>query len=252
MLRWRRPSGLRDERPIGAIPRWVTVGFVALLAVQVGLRVVSPAPRAAAVDLEAPPPIAVLRVASLGEPAAFAYGGALRLQAFDSQPGISLPYALLDYGRIERWLEALLALDPAAQYPLVMASHLYAQVGGQPEKQRAMSEFVHREFLRDPDHRWPWLAHMAIMARHRLHDLPRAIRYADAIRDHATGPGVPSWARQMHIFLREDAGEVEAAKTLLGGLLASGTITDPREIAFLTERLNAMVGDENSTRPSKP
>ena len=112
MLRWRRPFGLRDERPIGAIPRWVTAGFVALLAVQVGLRVVSPAPRAAAVDLEAPPPVPVLQVASLGEPAALAYGGALRLQAFDSQPGISLPYALLDYGRIERWLEALLALDP--------------------------------------------------------------------------------------------------------------------------------------------
>ena len=51
MLRWRRPFGLRDERPIGAIPRWVTAGFVALLALQIVLRAVSPAPRAAAVDL---------------------------------------------------------------------------------------------------------------------------------------------------------------------------------------------------------
>lgn len=252
MSRWRRTGGPRDERPVGAIPRSITAGFVALLALQVALRAFSPAPRAAAVDLEAPPRVSTLRVASLGEPAALAYGGALRLQAFDSQPGISLPYAALDYGRLERWLEVLLALDPAAQYPLVMASHLYAQVGGQPDKQRSMSEFVYREFLRDPDRRWPWLAHVAIMARHRLHDLPRAIRYADAIRDHAKGSGVPSWARQMHIFLREDAGEVEAAKALLGGLLASGTITDPREIAFLTERLHAMTGDENSTRPSKP
>jgi hypothetical protein len=252
MSRWRRTGGPRDERPVGAIPRSITAGFVALLALQVALRAFSPAPRAAAVDLDAPPRVSTLRVASLGEPAALAYGGALRLQAFDSQPGISLPYAALDYGRLERWLEVLLALDPAAQYPLVMASHLYAQVGGQPDKQRSMSEFVYREFLRDPDRRWPWLAHVAIMARHRLHDLPRAIRYADAIRDHAKGSGVPSWARQMHIFLREDAGEVEAAKALLGGLLASGTITDPREIAFLTERLHAMAGDENSTRPSKP
>ncbi len=248
----RAPWSGRDERAIGAIPRIVPAAFVLLLATQIALRLTAPPPVAAAVDLEPPPPLAVLRVAALGEPIALGYAGALRLQAFDNQPGISIPYAQLDYARIERWLAALLALDPAAQYPLVMASHLYAQVWGRPDKQRSMSEFVYRAFLADPDRRWPWLAHVAIMARHRLHDLPLAIRYADAIRDRATGPGVPSWARQMHIFLREDAGEVEAAKALLGGLLASGTVTDPHEIAFLTERLHAMSNDETSTPPSKP
>jgi hypothetical protein len=133
-----------------------------------------------------------------------------------------------------------------------MASHVYAQVSGSPERQRAMAEFVFREFPHDPARRWPWLAHVAIMARHRLGDMPVAIRYADAIRDHANLPEVPAWARQMHIFLREDAGERDAARALLGGLLASGTVTDPHEIAFLTSRLDAMENVENSTPVTKP
>jgi hypothetical protein len=240
------------ERPLGAVPRWVQGALLGGVAVEIAVRLVIGNPGARAVDLEPPPGIGAMRAAAMGEPIALAYGAALRLQSFDNQPGVSLPFASLDYDRVEQWLASLLALDPVSQYPLVMASHLYAQVSGSPERQRAMAAFVHREFLRDPGRRWPWLAHVAIMARHRLGDMPLAIRYADAIRDHANLPTVPAWARQMHIFLREDAGEREAARALLGGLLASGTVTEPHEIAFLTSRLEAMQSVGYSTPPTKP
>jgi hypothetical protein len=41
-------------------------------------------------------------------------------------------------------------------------------------------------------------------------------------------------------------GEHEAAKILLGGLLASGTVQDPHEIAFLMGRLDALEKAEKS------
>lgn len=224
------------ERPFSVVPPAVLAMLALVLAAQIALRI-SAATRAEAVPLESPPPLAALRIADLGEPEAFAYAAALRLQAFDNQPGISIPFARLDYGHLEAWLATLLRLDPGGVYALQLATYVYGQVG-QPEKQRAMCEFVYREFLRDPSRRWPMAAHVTIMAKHRLSDLPLAIRYADGLRDHATGPDVPAWVRQMHIFLRADVGEIESAKALLGGLLASGTVTDPREIAFLTERLH--------------
>jgi hypothetical protein len=186
-----------------------------------------------------------------GDTAGAGYALALYLQAFDNQPGISLPFASLDYGRVEGWLSTILAIDPSTQYPLLMATHLYGQVLTRPDKQRRMAEYVYARFLEDPDRRWSWLAHMAIMAKHRLGDARLAIRYADAIRDHARGPTVPSWARQMHIFLREDIGEVESARALLGGLLDSGVVTDPREFEFLSERLKAMSGVGNSSPVTK-
>ena len=55
--------------------------------------------------------------------------------------------------------------------------------------------------------------------------MPLALRYAQDITQYARGAS--DWARQMRIFILEDMGEVESAKILLGGLLASGEVTDP-------------------------
>lgn len=206
-----------------------------LLALQIGWRMSQPAPAASAESLAPPPTNAILRAASLGEPVPLAGLLALRLQAFDNQPGVSIPYAQLDYARVEAWLAALLQLDPRADYPLLMASHLYAQVPD-AAKQRAMLDFTQRAFLDDPDRRWRWLAHAALVAKHRLRDLPLALQYARTVAEHARGPGVPHWAQQMPIFILEDMGELEAAKIELGALLATGAITDPQEKHFLTER----------------
>lgn len=241
----------RDERPVASVPRWIVAGLAATLVVQVLVRALAAPPHATATDLPLPPSTSALRVLSVGEPIVVAQVMSLYLQAFDSQPGVSIPFAALDYVRVAAWLQRALELDPAGQYPLLMASHLYAQVAHRPEKQRQMFEFVYRQFLLDPDRRWRWLAHAAIMAKHRLHDERLALRYANAIRDHARGAEVPSWAKQMHIFILEDMGEVEAARILLGGLLASGTVTDPHELRFLTERLRAMESVDGSTPVSK-
>jgi hypothetical protein len=99
---------------------------------------------------------------------------------------------------------------------------------------------VHERFLADPDRRWPWLAHAALVAKHRLKDLALARRYAQAIDRHTRAGDVPLWARQMEIFILEDMGELEAAKIMLGGLLESGQIDDPAEAAFLKQRLDAL------------
>ena len=103
-----------------------------------------------------------------------------------------------------------------------------------------MLELIHEQFLLDPDRRWPWLAHAALLAKHRLKDLPLARRYAAAIDRHTTAADVPLWARQMQIFILEDMNELEAARIMLGGLLASGRITDPAELEFLKQRLHEL------------
>jgi hypothetical protein len=103
-----------------------------------------------------------------------------------------------------------------------------------------MTEFVYQQFAVDPNRRWPWLAHAAFVAKHRLKDLPLARKYAQALRLQATGPEVPAWVQQMEIFLMEDLNEFEGARVLLGGLLQSGRITDPNEIAFLSRRLEQL------------
>jgi len=227
---------VRDERPIFAVPILTIVVLLAALTAQIALYASQSPPAARAAPLPSPPSAALLNALAFGEPIATAKLTMLWLQSFDNQPGISLPFAALDYTKLAGWLEAILALDPDAAYPLLAASRIYAEVP-EAERQRAMLDFVERAFLEDPNQRWPALAHAVYVAKHRLGDPDRALRYAQALADRATGPDVPEWARQMVIFVLEDRGEIEAAKILLGGLLASGRITDPHEQWFLSQRL---------------
>lgn len=229
----------REERPLADVPRRVGLALALALALQAGVHLALPGPASVVRALPPPPDAARLRLLAMGEPVAASRLAMLWLQAFDNQPGVSLPLRALDYARLRGWLEAILALDPASSYPLLSAARLYGEFA-LPAQQRQMLDFVHQAFLEAPAQRWQWLAHAVYIARHRLQDQPLALHYARAIAEH-TGPGqAPSWARQMHIFVLEDMGRDEAAKVLLGGLLASGEVTDPGELAFLQARLAAL------------
>lgn len=240
--------GATEERSLRTVPHGIVWLLATALAAQLWWHAQGPQPEARAADLPPAPQVGVLRGASLGEPVAAAQMLLLYLQAYDNQPGISIPFADLDYVRVMAWLEAALHLDSRTGYPLMMASQLYGQVPD-PAKQRTMCDFVHARFLEAPDLRWRWLAHCAIMAKHRLRDPGLALRYAADITRHAGGAS--GWARQMQVFILEDLGETESARVLLGGLLANDEVQDPAELHFLTERLKTLESGEKPPPSSK-
>lgn len=243
----------RDERPLSAVPGWVWAALALALVAQIGWHSArAPAPRTAS-DLPPEPSPGVLRLASFGEPAAAARLAMLYVQSFDLRAGNDIPYRDLDYGRLIGWLSAILATDPRSQYPLFAAARIYAE-NPDPRKARMALEFVYREFLKDPNRRWRWLAHAALLAKYRLKDPPLALRYATAVDRLTTAPDVPVWAKQMRLFILEDMDELQAAKVMLGGLLASGQIKDPAELRFLKqhlEQLEARIKDRNTRRQAK-
>ncbi len=239
------------ERPIGDVPRWVLALLGAALAVQLALGYALPRPRALAADLPRPPSLALLRLASFGEPIPLAKLLMLYVQAFDYQAGTRVPYRDLDYERLEAWLDRILALDPGGQYPLMSASRLYAQVPD-PAKQRRMLDFVYRHYLEDPNRRWPWLAHATVLAKHELKDLSLARKYAVALQKHTTTPDAPVWVRQMEPFILEDMNELEAAKILIGGMIASGQVKDERDLRLLQRRLKELEARIAAEPPRKP
>ena len=214
-----------------AVPTWILVLLAASLAAQAAWRGALGPPHLAAEELPPAPSAQALRLAAFGEAEAASRLSMLYLQAFDLQA--------LDYTRLATWLRTLLALDPRGQYPLFAAARIYAE-HPDPAHARVMLELIHEQFLLDPNRRWPWLAHAALLAKHRLKDLPLARRYAAAIDRHTTAADVPLWARQMEIFVLEDMNELEAARIMLGGLLASGRIKDPAELSFLKQRLHEL------------
>ena len=227
------------ERPLTAVPRGVWVALSLALAVQIGIQTSRPGPASSAGDLPPAPRGPALRAASLGEAPAGARLAMLYVQAFDLGAGNALPYRRLDYGRLRAWLKAILETDPRSAYPLFAATRIYAEVDD-PAKCRLMLDFAHQAFPEDPNRRWPWLAQAALLAKHRLRDLPLAMRYAADLERLTTDPGVPLWARQMQIFIAEDMNELEQARIMIGGLLESGKLQDPGERRLLKERLEEL------------
>jgi hypothetical protein len=230
---------ISNERPIDDVPGPVWVILVIALALQILWHAARPDPVATARPLPVPPPVEKLELLGLGDSIATARILTLWLQSFDNQPGISIPFRQLDYRRLAAWLNVILTLDDQGQYPLLAASLLYSEVPDEGRK-RQMLEFVYQKFLADPDRRWPSLAHAVFVAKHRLRDLPLALRYGRALAEHVAYGHAPYWARQLHIHVLEDMGELEDARALIAGLLESGEIKDRQELKFLKERLNHM------------
>ncbi len=234
------PARLRTPtRPLAAVPRWLAAAFALALAGQLGWYAVFGRVEAAREALPEAPPEAVLRLAALGEPAVLARAGTLWLQFFDQQAGASIPFRELDYTRVREWLARWLALAPASDYPLLLAVRVYGRVSD-PARRRIMFDFVHAAFRERPALRWRWLAEAALLARHRLEDPDRALRYARDLAEHTPRDTLPEWARDLRIPILEDMGRREAARMLIRGLLSSGDVTDPRERAFLRRRLEAL------------
>jgi hypothetical protein len=239
------------ERPVNQVPRWVLALLGGALGLQLWVGASRPKPHMAAEDLGLPPSVQMLRLASLGEPVPLAKLLMLYLQAFDYQAGIRVPYRDLDYDRLEAWLARIVALDPTGQYPLMSASRLYAEVPD-PAKKRRMLDFVYRAYLEDPNRRWPWLAHATVIAKHELKDPALARQYAVALQQHTTTPDAPVWVKQMEPFILEDMNELEAAKILIGGLIASGQVKDERDLQLLQRRLELLEDRIAAERPRQP
>jgi hypothetical protein len=246
----------RDERTLAAVPSalWLALGVALVLQLAIGIAADRQARGIAALP-PAPSPHAI-RLAGFGEAPAAARLTMLYLQSIDLGGGSDLPYQRFDYDRLLRWLDAILAVDPRSNYALFSAARVYAE-NPDPARVRQTLEFVYQKFLADPARRWPHLAQAAFVAKHALHDLPLARRYAAAIQRLATSPDVPLWVRQMEVFILEDMNELEAARIMLGGLIESGRVRDPAELAFLRQRLDQLEArlreaGTTGTRPSQP
>ena len=116
--------------------------------------------------------------------------GMLYLQAFDLDG--------LDYARLAGLAARPDRLDPRGQYPLFAAARIYAE---HRTRARPGDAGAHPRTIPPRPESALAVAHAALLAKHRLKDLPLARRYAAAIDRHTTAVDVPLWARQMEIFI---------------------------------------------------
>ncbi len=234
----------QDERSIKDVPIFIIITLIIAFLFQIYWSSSSAQATINIRSLPEPPSKIESQMMGLGDSITISKLFMLWLQAFDNQPGVSVPFRNLDYHRVINWLERILTLDPKGQYPLLAAGRIYGVIPDH-EKKRQMLEFISEQFVQDPDRRWPSMVHAIYVAKHRLKDYPLALEYAHAVAQQVTANDIPHWVKQMEIYVLEDMGEIESAKILIGGLLESGAITDTHELQFLQDRLNRLESEYN-------
>ncbi|MDH5426515.1 MAG: hypothetical protein OEY29_16130, partial [Gammaproteobacteria bacterium] len=153
------------------------------------------------------------------------------LQQFDVQSGQYISYRDLDYQNLISWLEFVSEIEPESQYPMLLASRIYSRVADE-NRVKAILDYIYIKFQQNPAKNWRWLAEATVIARHTLKDQGLSLKYATALAN-SSNKEIPHWARDMRLIILEDMGETEQLKLIVGGLIASKTVTDRNEIRFL-------------------
>ena len=229
-----------EYKPLRQVPLYmwfVTIGALCLQIIFTAYLL--PPPEVRQEDYASPPTEAFLRVASLGEPETLAKILVLRLQAFDNQPGVSVPFAELNYDYLGDWLSIAVRLDERAEYPHFLMAKVYSAVNNR-ERGYTAANWVWKHFKERPDERWWWMTHIVGYVRHTIEDNALALKMARDLRILLTPGKTPSWPRQMEVYILENQSEFNEAAAILLNQLEAGEITDPQEFVFLLERLEQL------------
>jgi hypothetical protein len=227
----------RGERPLLLLPRPLLLGFLVLLASQLLYHHLGRAQMAINYQaLEKPLSAQAYRGMALGSEQLLGYLLAIRLQLHDNQVGQHFRYSLIDYEVLIDWLELISAISPHSEYAMLLASRIYSQTSD-PNRLRQILAFIERRFDENPQLHWRRLAEASLLAKHKLHDLERALQMAEKIARQPASVQMPPWARDFQFLLLAELNEFESAIAIIQALLQSKAVADPDEKRFLEEKL---------------
>jgi len=227
----------RSARSILQVPSPLLAGFLLLLLFQIMFHQSAITQKAISYrPLSTPFDSSIYRGLSMGSDQLLSYLLTMRLQLHDNQAGKHIRYSQIDYELLVRWLDQIYQLNPASEYPIMLASRVYSQTRDKG-RLRIILDYIDRTFMLDPQLHWRHLAEATVVAKHQLGDLSLALEMARKLADQPSSVVMPAWAKDIHLILLGDLNEYEAAIAIIGGLLESDAANDPDEKLFLQEKL---------------
>jgi hypothetical protein len=153
------------------------------------------------------------------------------------QAGQHFLYSLINYDVLIDWLELISAISPDNEHTALLASRIYSQTSD-PDRLRQILAFIERRFDENPQLYWRRLAEGSLLAKHKLHDLERALQMAEKIAQQPASVQMPQWARDFRFLLLAELNEFESAIAIIQALLQSNAVHDPDEKHFLEDKLS--------------
>jgi len=159
------------------------------------------------------PEIKYASMSGLGDKS-FAYRvNSLMIQNFGDTGGRFTPLKDYDYDKISDWLFLQDYLDERSNFIPYLVAYYFSGVQ-EPEMFRPMIPYLKIIGVRTYAEKWRWLAQGVFISRFLLKDLDEAMEFANLLAK-ASDPNIPSWAKNMSVFIMTVRGEKEAAYALM-------------------------------------
>lgn len=168
--------------------------------------------------------------------------GAITLQNLGNTGGNVVAVKDYDYKKLGEWFWLLHGLDPASNHVPMMAAYYF---GATPVKEdlAVVVDYLAEVGQIPVGNKWRWLAHAVFLARHRMHDLDRALDYAYRLsKMEPAGDTLPLWARQMPAFVLSEQGEKDSSRKIVEEILLTADDLHPNEVNFMAAYLVEQLG----------
>ena len=196
------------------------------------------------------PSAALAKSFALGDPQ-FAYRVfGITLQNMGDTGGRTTRFEEYDYARLEEWFFMMDELDPRANFVPILAAYYYSNTT-KTEDLIHIVRYLSKVGTYDGPQKWRWLAQAVYIARFKMQDKEWALRLANQLAGKYE-PGMPAWVLQMPAFVQADAGDKQAAYSLLLNIIKSeGENLDPAEVNFMRYYIcdRILNEDERSKHP---
>ncbi len=151
----------------------------------------------------------------------------LMLQNFGDSGGRVTNFREYDYERLVQWFHLMGQFDPRSNFAPHLAAYYFSAVDD-PQKLSLLADYLHEAGSISVEGKWQWLAQAVYLKRYKVNDLETAYQWSAELAN-LEDPSVPSWARQMPAFVKNAAGDKQAAYDILVSMLKSGVGKMPRE-----------------------
>jgi len=178
----------------------------------------------------------------------FAYRmNGLMLQNLGDVGGRVTPLRDYDYQALTDWFFVQDSLDPQSDYTPYLASYYFSAVQD-PHKFRPVLDYLKEVGRRPEGEKWRWLAQGVFMARFKMGDLQLALELAKVLAQ-SKAAGLPTWARQMPVFILNARGDGKAAYALMLQILKTSANTmHPNEVREMKRYICTRILSEEEAR----
>lgn len=168
-----------------------------------------------------PPPENTIELAAMGDKQFFFRVNALNIQNFGDIGGRVTPLKDYNFELLARWFFLMDKLDPFSDIIPHIAGYGFG-ASQDPSKIDPIIDYLAYVGQRSYGEKWRWMVQAIYLERFRRGDLDKALRMAKVMTHHGN-PNMPSWARQMEVFVLAEKGEKEAAYQLMQSLIADAS-----------------------------